>query len=152
MAAKFPLRLSRLKRILKLSWREWRLLSEAFVLLGGVRFAVLVVPFRYISARLGTDREETPYELTPQQREALSCVAWAVQTAAANAPWRDCCLTQAIVAKVMLRRRTLRSMLYLGVKREKDGKLRAHAWLTAGGRLVVGTEGMPEFSVVAKYR
>lgn len=67
-------------------------------------------------------------------------LAWAIEAAAARAPWRSDCLIRALAARRWLARRGCAARLHLGVAREADG-LAAHAWLTLDGRPIVGGDG-----------
>src|SRR6266540_2459767 len=50
------------------------------------------------------------------------------------------CLTQALVAHVMLSRRGHPSNLRIGVKRDVHGTFTAHAWLERDGHVLIGGE------------
>ncbi len=68
-----------------------------------------------------------------------------------NMPWQSKCLDQAIAAHQMLRRRGVPSTLYLGVAKEGDSALSAHAWVRCGRLLVVGGEGRHRYTVVNTF-
>lgn len=70
----------------------------------------------------------------------ISLIVWAVAAVARRIP-RATCLTQSIAAKILLRAFGYDAQLCLGVARNADGSLRAHAWLERGGRAVLGGEG-----------
>ena len=57
-------------------------------------------------------------------------------------PWTNVCLANAIAAKTMLARRGFSSTIHLGVGTREGGELHAHAWLEAGGGVIVGEQGM----------
>jgi hypothetical protein len=52
----------------------------------------------------------------------------------------------------MLKRRRIPSAVYLGVAKNGEGNLDAHAWLKAGKYLVTGAAGMERFKSVAAFR
>lgn len=62
------------------------------------------------------------------------------------------CLTRAQACQVLLARRGLASTLCLGVRRNSEGALLAHAWLVSDGAIVTGTEGadLRSFSLLAE--
>ena len=74
-----------------------------------------------------------------------------METISRYTPWESKCLVQAIVVKVLLNRRRIKSALYLGVAKTGQGGLAAHAWLCAGGSVVTGDDCGAEFTVVAKF-
>jgi hypothetical protein len=51
----------------------------------------------------------------------------------------------------MLRRRRVATTLSLGLARDKDGGLMAHAWLRAGAVTVTGGEELPTFTPVQHF-
>jgi hypothetical protein len=59
-------------------------------------------------------------------------------------------LPQAIAAKFMLARRGCTSTLHFGVARDERAALIAHAWLEAGGFIVVGEDGVENFAPIAQ--
>jgi hypothetical protein len=116
---------------------ERRLICEAIVMLGLARIVVVMVSFRLMALWLARARE------TGSCDEALLVrVRKAVTTAARNVPWNAVCLPQAMAAKAMLARRGCGSSFHLGATLDAQGKLIAHAWLVAGGTVVVGVAGM----------
>lgn len=61
------------------------------------------------------------------------------------------CLVNAIAGKAMLKRRRISSVVYLGVAKNGEGSLDAHAWLKAGKHLVTGAAGMERFKSLAAF-
>jgi len=59
------------------------------------------------------------------------------------------CFPQALAATLMLRRRGIRSTLYLGVDPHRD--LDAHAWVRVGGLIVTGGPDEARFVVVSTF-
>ena len=135
----------RLHRLLRLSWAERLLLIEASFWLGLARLAILALPFRWIAPRLGRHVAGAAPAGAPGQADRLRRIAWAVTAASRHTPWKSACLAQAIAAKVMLRLRGLPSTLYLGVAKDGDGGLDAHAWLRSGDLILTGERGRERF-------
>jgi Transglutaminase-like superfamily len=71
--------------------------------------------------------------------------------AARNVPWSAVCLPQAMAAKAMLARRGCGSSFHLGANYNAQGKLIAHAWLVAGGTVVVGAAGIGGVTPLARF-
>ena len=120
--------------------------AEALAYLALARAAVIVLPFRVLSRRLGVRHAETPAAATSDP--ASRRVAWAIAAAARRAPWRTECLEQAVAAKAMLRRRGIPSTLYLGMARNPTA---AHAWLRVGDLNVTGGRDVAQYAVVASF-
>ncbi|MDP9191889.1 MAG: lasso peptide biosynthesis B2 protein [Acidobacteriota bacterium] len=126
--------MSLLRRLARLDRQKRWLLAEAAVIVPIVRIALTVLPFRIVHrgiaavTRRGSSR-------TPSRAPAL--IAWAVTAVAARVPAASC-LTQALAATLLLARHGHVSTLRLGVAKNDDGTLRAHAWLDCGGRTILG--------------
>lgn len=74
----------------------------------------------------------------------LSRIVWAVSVVGRRMPRAGNCLTQALGTQVMFGRRGHAATLRIGVARSDDGEFRAHAWLEADGKIVIG--GSPTLS------
>jgi len=138
-------------KFLRLSGPERRLLAEATIWLGIARLSILTIPFRMLAPFLGRHMAESSNMTTPNNRFFVDRVSWAVQTASRHLPWKCNCLPQAIAGKSMLKCRGVHSTLYLGLAKDGDGNLQAHAWLRSGNILVTGKQGMNRFRVVSTF-
>lgn len=137
---------NKLRTFLHLSAAERRLIYEAALMLAMARLIVLTVPFRVITPWL----RRAPAGASCD-RDLLLAVRQAVKIAARNVPWNAVCLPQALAAKAMLAWRGCGSTFHLGATFDSDGKLIAHAWLVAGGQVVVGAAGMHRISPLAHF-
>lgn len=141
------------KRIIKyfqMPWTDRLLLAKTFMLLGSVRLALLVTPFRILAAFLGRHMEESPYY---KCREVLYIhrISWAIELMSCYTPWESKCLVQAITGKILLRRKRLPNTLYLGLAKDQNKQLIAHAWLRSGKDTVTGAYGRERFTITAKF-
>jgi len=59
---------------------------------------------------------------------------------------RASCLTQALAAAILLARHGYPATLRLGVAKNPDGSLRAHAWIESGGQTMLGGPETGEFA------
>lgn len=135
----------RLRRFLQMSHRQRLLLIEAALFLGLARLALLTLPFGRIAPWLQRSPDSGSHD-----RETVLAVGEAVAIAARNVPWNSVCLPQAMAAKVMLARRGQGSALHLGAAKASD-RLTAHAWLVAGGEVVVGEAGIAGVAPLARF-
>ena len=122
------------------------LLVEAALFLALARLAILVIPFRRIVPWL----ERSPDE---PQRDAIqiATVRQAVEIAARNVPWNAVCLPQAMACKAMLARRGQGSALHIGAAKGTREELMAHAWLVAGGEIVIGEDDSSRMTPLARF-
>ena len=141
----------RLNNFLGLTSSDRRLFVEAVIWLGVARLALLVVPFRWILPFLGRHMAESPQTTESEHKEIAERISWVVQTASRHMPWECKCLTQAIACKSMLKRRGLRTTLYLGAAKGGEENLKAHAWLRTGDLIVTGARDIDRFIVVSTF-
>lgn len=77
-------------------------------------------------------------KLDASQAALVERVAFVVPRVASRLPWRADCLVQALAAQRWLGRHGVTTTLTLGVPSDKPADFEAHAWLTAGDRIVTG--------------
>jgi len=140
------------------AWRQRRLLAEATAALLGANLRVRTRRGAELVKALGDTAQETtppPSPAPPPSATQLSVardIGWAIELLAVRGPLRTACLGQALAAQALLRRRRIPSVLTVGLGRDADGKLRAHAWLRVGDRTVVGGQGREDFTPLAGFR
>lgn len=140
------------------AWRRRAFVEKAwffaaYPLLGLARLALLSVPFRQIAPWLGQNLQTaaiTPLATTRQIAQARH-IGRAVQTAARYTPWESKCLAQAMVARALLGIKRLPYALYLGVRKEGETGLAAHAWVCTGRLAVTGGHSFGQFTVVGTF-
>lgn len=148
-----------------------RLLAEAFMLVGLIRFVIRFLPFRVLIRLIGANEKEVSNEtdmiyLSVTDGSALSAaeplvrdISSAVKSVSHRVPWQSKCLVQASAAKMMMNRRDIPSRLYLGVSKsglkgkgeENKRKIRSHAWLVSDDVVVLGGENLDDFVAVSEY-
>jgi hypothetical protein len=129
---------------------ERLLLLEATLLLAVARFAIDVIPFRYVG-RIAA-RQVSRQEPSRQARtNAVQRVCWAIATCARHVPWRAKCFEQGLAAQFMLRRRGAPSVLYYGAAPDDEKGLAAHVWVRDGDVDVIGCEIASRFAVLATF-
>lgn len=141
----------KLGRYLRMPRTDRLFLLEAALLLALARLIVLAVPFRRIAPWLERAPESSQSDGATIDAAMIDAVRRAVVVAARNVPWNAACLPQAIAAKAMLARRGQGSALHLGAGMADGGGLMAHAWLIAGGEIVVGEEGVPDVTPLVRF-
>ncbi len=133
--------------------RERLLLLEAVALLGIARLTTLIFPFRWIAGSLGKHMAESSRDLSAAHLQQARTMGQAIRSAAKYTPWASVCLSQAVAAQWMLKRRRIPATLYLGVAKDKakwEG-LSAHAWLRCGNVILTGREEHGQFAVVTTF-
>lgn len=129
---------STLRAVSRLSPPLRRRLVPATLLVLGVRAAVGLVPFR----TLNRWTERVPLG-RPSGDVPVAQTVWAVGAVAGRLFPDDPCLTQALAARVALRRLGRPTTLRLGVAEATGGGIEAHAWLEDDGRVLIGGAQSP---------
>ena len=113
---------------------------------------VLAIPFRYLTRALGVSAYKQADQLPGTVKSVYpELIRWVIQVVSPCTPWESKCLVQAITAKILLRFKGLSSTLYLGVARNDQHQLIAHAWLRCGQTIVTGGAVNHEFTVVSWF-
>lgn len=142
--------MSVLRRFVARSSADRRLIVEATVLLAIARAGVLLFPLRWIVRGIGLRQGIAPPPATDMRQPARR-VALAIRAVSRHTPWKSNCLAQALAGSVMLRRRGIAGTLYLGVAKDANANLEAHAWLRSQERTLTGGGGLERYTVVASF-
>lgn len=135
----------RLDRFLSLSTTERRLLVEAALLLTTIRPGLNLLSFQTVRQLLSR-----AVRRSARSREAgyssAERVVWAVTTMSRYVPGASVCLTRALAAQTMLARRGHPALLRIGVARDEQRRLQAHAWVESAGEAVIGGENLDRYT------
>lgn len=140
----------RLVGIRRLTAAEIALALEALAALILANLALRLVPFRRIAGWLGqcagTDHDAGLARAASTAQ--VRAVRLAIFRARRRTPWEAACLAQAMAGRMMLGRRGIPSTIHFGVSNAAG--FTAHAWLTAAGEAVTGTENAGNFQPIAR--
>ena len=129
----------KIRRAAKLTLSDWRYLTTASVELLAARIRLSTVGAETILRELQDRSSALPHQQigrsAPIDVERLS---WAITVAAGHVPWRSDCLLQVMAADRWLRQHGLCADFYLGVVKDPQQGLTAHAWLRYGDLTVTG--------------
>ena len=128
--------MGRLGKFLRLPVIDRHLLVNVLLLVWIVRVSLWLLPFRVIRQLLARLARES-VRVQVEGRVPIDRIVWAVRLASRYAPAATC-LTQALVARVLLGRSGHPAALRIGVARSETGQLQAHAWVESNGRVVIG--------------
>ncbi len=134
-----------MRRLLKfwsLPGREKYCFCEAGILLLLANLSIKIIPFRLIYRFLHVNWNAR-IRVVLDSAENVELVMLSLSRAANLLPWKSQCLSRSIAAFVMLRRRGIPAIMFVGVKSLQDSSLLAHAWIHAGHDL---TDENPENS------
>ena len=100
---------------------------------------------------LGERNQESSYGVNPKELRTAKLVSRHVNRIAEHTPWESKCMVRAMTAQKLLSEKNIETTLYLGVGKNQDGSMRAHAWLRYGTYCITGG-GSGECVVVAKFK
>ncbi|MCA9969722.1 MAG: lasso peptide biosynthesis B2 protein [Anaerolineales bacterium] len=121
---------------------DWWLLLWVGGLLLLVRLGLALLAFRRVRRLIGRFGR-VPAGRAPAPEAALARLAWAVERMARFVVADRPCLTQALALQLLFARRGCETELRIGVAKEPDGRLLAHAWVERDGHVVIGGADSP---------
>jgi len=129
------LKIPSLRKIRALPVKDRQIFVEAFFLLCIIRLGLWLLPFRTLQKTLerlfrspDTSDKQAP---SPENfSRAVSAVSQYVPTAT--------CLAQALTLQALLSREGIHSDLALGVARDDESGIIAHAWVEINGTVIIG--------------
>jgi hypothetical protein len=136
--------LKRFKKFGELEWNEKLLFSEAYFLQLTIGLLLKIVPFiwipRLFAGKVESRKCKKPRTMN-EEPGTLNLIKAAIHHSGPYSPWRNKCLISSLAARRMLNRREIPSQLSLGVEKNTDGKMIAHAWLKADDFEIVEKNG-----------
>lgn len=140
-----------IRKFIKLSFKKKLLFIEAYFLLGYWRLMILKKPFLSIADSLGVQNIETPLSCEGVDFKTVQQVKSAIRAMSKYTFWESKCLVQAYTAKTMLRKRKQKTTVFLGVAKNENGEMIAHAWVRCGTVYVTGGIGREKFTVTSIF-
>jgi hypothetical protein len=126
----------RLRKFLKLSRQDQLLLIHATIVLAAVVVGLRLFPWRTLQGRLVRQGLRASRFGATRRRHAQQ-IARAVRIASSCIP-KATCLPRALAAQYLLIRNAYPAELQVGVAKNAEQKLDAHAWVTIGSDIVIG--------------
>lgn len=120
---------------------------EAGVFLIVAAVFLRVLPFRVVAARIGRVGPANSAGPVGMPSDVHAHILVGVDRAARRLPGSHSCLHRAMAGSWMLNRRGIAASMCFGVARRPH--LKAHAWLVSGGRVVLGSDAMVDFTPIA---
>lgn len=131
-----------LQRLFSFPQPDRLLLVKTAILLLLIKLGLAILPFRRVRAVLDWAVGVAPPPGRSDCAE-LNRIIWGA-TVMGNALLADrACLAQALAVQLLYRRRGRPAELHIGVRRERGGAMKAHAWVTSHGRIVIGGAQSP---------
>ncbi len=139
--------MQKIKALFRLSLNNKMLLIESAGLLCFYKLSCTVLPPRY-HFKQHLMKIETALVQDPA---LMGNISQSIERASRNLPWKSSCLLIALAARRMLIRRHIHNQLKIGVKKNSNNELKAHAWLLSNGSMVTGGSEDGDFHVIADF-
>lgn len=136
-------------KFFSLTFSERGLLIKALFLSLVIKLMVKLLPMRWYKGILEYPAKYSHHNSTGEN--VIKQVGAAVSRCSRFAPWRNRCLVDAITAKLLLQQYHIQTTLFLGVSKDGDSSLIAHAWLKYGEKFITGKRGYQKFTVVSSF-
>lgn len=114
------------------------------------RMQMLLVPSKTLEKKWGERNMESPQEDSRENYHYAYIVSNEVNRIADKTPWESKCLVRALTARFLLHRKHILTTMYLGVGKDENGAMIAHAWLRCGDKYVTGGDGST-YATVARF-
>lgn len=141
----------KIKTFFKIKNKDKLAFIKAFIYMGYFRAFILFVPFNKLRKRMGKVKVESADEVDDESYRKAVRIARIVGIVSHHTPWESKCLVQALTAQKMLKKQGVSTTLYLGVKKDKNNRMLAHAWTRCGNYFVTGGVNKQGYAVVAKF-
>lgn len=141
----------RLRWFIKLTRKTQVTFIKAYIYTGFARLFILFVPFNKLRQHMGKYRNESDDDVSEKEYYIAERISFIVNKVASFTPWESKCLVRALTAQKLLKEEGISTTVYLGVKKDEDMKMIAHAWTRCGKLIVTGDECKEGFVVVAKF-
>jgi len=140
-----------LKKYYKIDKKERIILNQTFFWLIYAFILVRIIPLKWFNSVLGEFRKEIDAETNDDQIQLIEVLRKNIGRLKKRFPWKVKCFEEAIAVKKVLEKYQVKSTIYLGVSKDKNSKLIAHAWLKIGKNFITGEKGHEKFTVVGFY-
>jgi len=140
-----------LKKYYKIDKKERVILNQTFFWLIYASVLVRIIPLKWFNSVLGEFKKEIEAELNMNQLQSIEALRKITRQLKKRLPWKVKCFEEAIAVKKVLEKHQIKSTIYLGVSKDKNSKLIAHAWLKIGNDFITGKKGYEKFTIVGFY-
>lgn len=130
--------MQKLTRLAQFTPTEILLLLKSSIWIIATRIALGLLPFKTVRTRMAKWGKSHNLDELSSANNRVEKIIWAVELSSRYLLPQSPCLTKALVAQMMLSQQGYATLLRIGVARNPDGTLQAHAWLEREGEIMVG--------------
>lgn len=130
---------------------ERKILNRTLIWLICAFVLVRFIPLRWFNLFLGEFKNQTEVTLNDKQIQVINGFRISLRRLKKYLPWKVKCFDEAIAGKKVLNKYEIKTTLFLGVTKEGEQNLKAHAWLKSGSIFVTGEKGYKRYAIVRTY-
>jgi Transglutaminase-like superfamily len=142
--------MTRLIKFWFLPRREKQFFCEASLLLLLSGLSVKTIAFRHIDNFLRARWSDVTRGAIDAADDVERLVKLSLSRITSVLPWKTLCLSRSIAEFIMLRRRGIPAVMYMGVKFHQNSSLHAHAWVHTGPDFPEGNSDSSGFTPVVR--
>ncbi|MFN6537641.1 MAG: lasso peptide biosynthesis B2 protein [Nostoc sp. EkiNYC01] len=140
-----------LSKFFKLDYQKKQLLINTFIVLTLVRLGLWLLSFKTLH-KLLLRLSNTKPKCQEKYHVSIDKIIWAVEVSSYYMPGGVKCLARALTCQFFMSRHGYTSNLCIGVAKDIEGELKAHAWLENQGQVVIGdVADLSHFSQLASF-
>ena len=132
----------RLRKFLYLSLEDKILFFKAVVLVGAFRISLLIFPLKLVQQFVDSVTQKLSKPKTNPQEK----ISWCIKTVGNYLLGPESCLPVALAAKVLLKQNGYPATINIGVYKDNEIKLEAHAWVESEGKIIVGEATIKDYT------
>lgn len=118
--------------------QDLRLLFKAFALLTLMRFGLWKLSYARLRRVVGILGNKASSDRSKNEAISIEKLVWAVDRSTYRMPGKAKCLARALTTEILMNQYGYDPKLCIGVAKEPEGELKAHAWIESEGRVVIG--------------
>lgn len=141
----------KIKSFFSVHWEIKLLFFKAYILSAFVKFSLIFLKFKVILNWQGKINSETTDKTDDYSLTFRKNVKSAMRLCDKYTFWKTECYTQALTAKILLNRNGIPCTIYIGFKKDENGKYEGHAWLRSYDMLITGGEKIDNYTVHSFY-
>ena len=107
-------------------------LIEVIIISLYVRILIATLPFEDLASLMGSEGVVDHNPLNFVELEKVKLVSSSIKNSQKIKCFTTSCYVQSLTGKIMLKRRKIRSTLFLGFRKDCSGKYLGHSWLKSG--------------------
>lgn len=124
-------------KYISLSSQSRTLLIQAFLWLSLIHVGLRVIPLRHLHSVVKWAIANATHQ-KPSDEIQIENIIWAIETATSYVPGHPKCLARALSTKILMHQYGYPCNLQVGVAKDRNAGLSAHAWIEHDGQVLIG--------------